>query len=259
MNQEQARNLVRQTLTESFDKTRFRNFVLELLNEFDESKAFTSNKTYIKDAFKNHVERFERLGTYTSPDDEKLDVLIVHLTKQSKLERARTAIRNFVADHLKQRDGKDAALVAFVSPTEKQWRFSYVKMEYATVEKDSGKIGVETKLTPARRFSYIVGEGESCHTAQTRFLGLLQDTETDANSGASRRGLQRRSGYEGVLQEIRGVVRRDSESSREACQERSCNRERVRQEERSDCRLRQEAHGANCFLVLHPEERVAWC
>jgi type I restriction-modification system DNA methylase subunit len=79
---------------------------------------------------------------------------------------------------LKQRDGKDAALVAFVSPAEKQWRFSYVKMEYATVEKDSGKIGVETKLTPARRFSYIVGEGESCHTAQTRFLGLLQDTET---------------------------------------------------------------------------------
>ena len=178
MNRDQARNLVRQTLTESFDKTRFRGFVLELLNEFDESKAFTSNKTYIKDAFKNHVERFERLGTYTSPDDEKLDVLVVHLTKQSKLERARTAIRNFVADHLKERDGKDAALVAFVSPTEKQWRFSYVKMEYATVEKDSGKIGVETKLTPARRFSYIVGEGESCHTAQTRFLGLLQDTET---------------------------------------------------------------------------------
>ena len=177
MNKEQARNLVRQALTQCFDKTRFRNFVLELLNDFDESKAFTSNKTYIKDAFRPHVDRFERLGTYTSPDAERLDVLVVHLTKQSKLERARTAIRNFVADHLKQRDGKDAALVAFVSPMEKQWRFSYVKMEYATVEKEGGKIGVDTKLTPARRFSYIVGEGESCHTAQTRFLGLLQDTD----------------------------------------------------------------------------------
>src|SRR5947199_6145044 len=120
MNQDQARSFVCETLTRSFDKTRFRNFVLELLNEFDESKAFTSNRTYIKDAFKEHVERFERLGTYTSPDGEKLDVLVVHLTKQSKLERARTAVRNFVADHLKQRDGKDAALVAFVSPSEKQ-------------------------------------------------------------------------------------------------------------------------------------------
>jgi type I restriction-modification system DNA methylase subunit len=179
MNQDQARNLVRQSLTQSFDKPRFRNFAVEVLNKFDESKAFTSNKTYIKHAFQHHVERFERLGTYTSPDDEKLDVLVVHLTKQSKLERARTAIRNFVADHLKQRDGKDAALVAFVSPTEKQWRFSYVKMEYATIEKDSGKVDVKTRLTPARRFSYIVGEGESCHTAQTRFLGLLQDTENN--------------------------------------------------------------------------------
>src|SRR5205807_6149841 len=52
-------------------------------------------------------------------------------------------------------------------------------MEYATVESESGKVGVETRLTPARRFSYIVGEGESCHTAQTRFIDLLQDTETD--------------------------------------------------------------------------------
>ncbi len=179
MNRDQARALVRSTFTHAFDKVKFRNFAINLLNKFDEAKAFFYNSTYIKDAFKEHVSRFERLGTYTSPEGEKLDVLIVHLTNESKLERARTAIRNFVADHLKQRDNKDAALVAFVSPTEQQWRFSYVKMEYATVKNESGKIGVESRLTPARRFSYIVGEGESCHTAQTRFLNLLQDTENN--------------------------------------------------------------------------------
>ncbi len=171
--------MVSDTFPEAFDQTRFHNFAINLLNQFDESKAQQWNATYIKDAFKGHVQRYERLGTYTSPDNEKLDVLIVRLTNESKLERARTAIRNFVADHLKTRDEKDAALVAFVSPTEKQWRFSYVKMEYATVEKESGKVGVETHLTPARRFSYIVGEGESCHTAQTRFLDLLQDTKNN--------------------------------------------------------------------------------
>ena len=179
MNREQATALIRQTFTHAFDRPRFHNFTLNLLNSFDESKAFARNSQYIKEAFNEHVNRFERLGTYTSPDNEKLDVLIVYLTKESKLERARTAIRNFVADHLKIRDEKDAALVAFVSPSEATWRFSYVKMEYATVEKDSGKIGVETRLTPARRFSYIVGEGESCHTAQTRFLGLLRNTDSD--------------------------------------------------------------------------------
>jgi len=179
MNPGQARDLIRGTFTEAFDKSRFLNFTRNLLNHIDESKASAWNRQYIKDAFKDHVHRYERLGTYKSPDGQKLDVLIVYLAKESKLERARTAIRNFVADHLKTRDEKDAALVAFVSPTEKQWRFSYVKMEYATVEKGAGKIGVETRLTPARRFSYIVGEGESCHTAQTRFLDLLQDTETN--------------------------------------------------------------------------------
>ena len=177
MNTQQARALVTETFPQPFDKGRFRNFAINLLNHIDQSKAQPWNTTYVKDAFKGHVKGFERLGTYTSPEKEKLDLLIVHLTTESKLERARTAIRNFVADHLKTRDNKDAALVAFVSPTEKHWRFSYVKMEYAAVETKSGRVGVETRLTPARRLSYIVGEGESCHTAQTRFLDLLQDTE----------------------------------------------------------------------------------
>jgi hypothetical protein len=179
MNRDQANDLVRQTFTQAFDKVRFHNFTLNLLNRLDESKAFTRNSQYVKEAFRGHVQGFERLGTYTSPKNEKLDVLIVHLTHESKLERARTAIRNFVADHLKTRDEKDAALVAFVSPSESTWRFSYIKMEYATVEKDAGQVSVEARLTPARRFSYIVGEGESCHTAQTRFFDLLQDTGKD--------------------------------------------------------------------------------
>ena len=179
MNSDQARALVAQTFTHAFDKARFRNFTSNLLNHVDESKAQLWNTTYVKDAFKGQVNRYERLGTYTSPEREKLDILIVYLTADSKLERARTAIRNFVADHLRTRDEKDAALVAFVSPSEATWRFSYVKMEYAATRDEAGKVAVGTRLTPARRFSYIVGEGESCHTAQTRFLDLLSDTEQD--------------------------------------------------------------------------------
>ena len=124
MNRDQARNLIKTTFTHPFDKASFRTFTVNVLNRIDESKAQAWSTQYIKDAFKPHVQRYERLGTYISPDKEKLDVLIVHLTSESKLERARTAIRNFVADHLKTRDEKDASLVAFVSPTEQQWRRS---------------------------------------------------------------------------------------------------------------------------------------
>jgi type I restriction-modification system DNA methylase subunit len=178
MNREQARNLVQQTFTHEFDKTRFLNFMRNLLNHIDESKASPWNSQYVKDAFKNHIQRYERLGTYHTPDKETVDLLVVYLTSGSTLERARTAIRNFVADHLKTRDEKDAALVAFVAPTDTTWRFSYVKMEYASVAMDSGKIAMDAHLTRARRFSYIVGKGESCHTAQSRFADLLQDSDT---------------------------------------------------------------------------------
>jgi type I restriction-modification system DNA methylase subunit len=175
MNIEQARALVEETFPKAFDKARFHRFVKEMLNGFNEEKA---QQMAVPNAFAEHVRSCIRLGTYESPEHELVDVLVVKTTEEWKLERTRSALRDFVAHKLKRGDNeKDAGLVAFVSPTERQWRFSYVKMEYAAVETNPGRVGVETRLTPARRLSYIVGEGESCHTAQSRFLALLQDTE----------------------------------------------------------------------------------
>lgn len=175
MNRDQARQLVRKTFTHGFQKDQFRRFIRDLLNRYDENKAQAWNKQSIPHAFNEDIDHYERLGTYTSPDKEKLDILIVYLTQESKLERARTALRNFVAHHLKSREEKDAALVAFVSPTEKTWRFSFVRMEYETELTEAGIAKAKLNLTSARRFSYLVGEGESCHTAQSRFLDLLKN------------------------------------------------------------------------------------
>ncbi|MBB1125422.1 Eco57I restriction-modification methylase domain-containing protein [Thiospirillum jenense] len=176
MNPQQARIYIANLFSCAFNRGKFLEFTRNLLNDnFDENKATVWPKKYIKDAFKPFVNHYERLGTYTAPDDEKLDVLVVHLTNDAQLERARTALRNFIADHLKQRNEKDAALVAFVSPSEQQWRFSYVKMEYSAIETAAGTVGIKTQLTPARRSSYLVGANESCHTAQSRFIGLLQE------------------------------------------------------------------------------------
>ncbi|MCZ7638623.1 MAG: hypothetical protein M5U12_22755 [Verrucomicrobia bacterium] len=64
MNSQQARQRVAETFPRAFDKVKFFEFTRNLLNKFDESKAQAWNATYIKDAFKQHVARFERLGTY---------------------------------------------------------------------------------------------------------------------------------------------------------------------------------------------------
>src|SRR4030042_3474740 len=41
----------------------------------------------------------------------------------------------------------------------------------------SGRVKVEKELTPARRYSFLVGENESSHTAQVQLLPVLQDDE----------------------------------------------------------------------------------
>ncbi|MDQ2976471.1 MAG: Eco57I restriction-modification methylase domain-containing protein, partial [Acidobacteriota bacterium] len=177
MEKNQARSLIHQTFTRPFDKGAFLHFIKELLNRIDESKATPWNKTYVKDAFKPGINRFERLATYTDPSGEKIDILVVYLEKESSLERARTFLRNFVADYLVTRGQKEAALVAFVSPSDADWRFSLVKMEYTTEEAESGKVKVSENLTPARRYSFLVGENEDSHTAQAQLLNILADSD----------------------------------------------------------------------------------
>jgi type I restriction-modification system DNA methylase subunit len=181
MDKSTAQRTVSQTFKAAFDRDNFRNFVNELTNGFDETKKQTMQ---IPDAFKPHVASCQRIGTYESPEFELADILIVHLTESYKLERTRTALRDFVAHKLKRGDGEDnaykeAALVAFVAPDAKSWRFSFVRMEYETKrDPKTGRIKPEERLTPARRYSYLVGAEEECHTAQARFLDLLKDTTT---------------------------------------------------------------------------------
>jgi type I restriction-modification system DNA methylase subunit len=170
-----AQRLVRETFKAAFDKKRYRDFINELCNGFDEDKA---QSMAVPDAFTPHVKSCQRLGTFKSGEGELADVLIVHLTESYKLERTRTALRDFVAHKLKRAESyKEAGLVAFVAPDSKSWRFSFVRMEYETKrDPKTGKIKPEESLTPARRYSYLVGAEEGCHTAQSRFLPLLQNT-----------------------------------------------------------------------------------
>ena len=175
MDKAAAQRLVRETLRDSFDKGRFVYLLKNILNRFDESKAFHA-RGHVKEKFRTTtpiIKTYERIGTYSDPDSKKTDLLIVYVQKESSIDRARTALRNFVADYLKQRDMKDAALVAFVPPDGEDWRFSFIKMEYTFNEK--GK--VEEEFTPARRYSFLVGKHETSHTAQSRLLPLLLDDE----------------------------------------------------------------------------------
>jgi len=174
MQKAQAQTLVKETLQNDFDKERFLYFVKNLLNKVDDSKAFHAHG-YVPEAYKSYVKTYERLATYTDPTGSKLDILVVYLQKETSLERARTAQRNFVARYLKDRDQKDAGLIAFVSPDPADWRFSLVKMEYKFTEGKVGKTKIREEFTPAKRWSFLVGKNENSHTAQSRLAPVVED------------------------------------------------------------------------------------
>ncbi|MFH0947567.1 MAG: Eco57I restriction-modification methylase domain-containing protein [Elusimicrobiota bacterium] len=176
MDKQQAQQIIKETFENPFDKDKFIYFIKNLFNSIEET-PFSYRGNLIPDAYEQHISTLERIGKYTDGEYE-IDILIVKLKKETTLERARTKQRNFVAWYLNGSRGgklKDASLVAFVSPNEKDWRFSLVKMDYKFEEGKNGKIKVKEEFTPARRWSFLVGKNEKSHTAQSRLVSILAD------------------------------------------------------------------------------------
>ena len=165
MTEEEAIKLIKKTLEQSFNGDDFFKLVKNMLGS-----AEVTGYEIARKSFADYIEKATCVLTYAvvpNSDNDRADVLIVHLKKSSSLMRARLMQRNFVSRHLKEKD-RNAALVAFVDPGGKSWRFSFVKMEYRFVV---GK--VKEISSPARRYSFLVGEHEKSHTAQSRLLPIL--------------------------------------------------------------------------------------
>lgn len=176
MDKLQATNLIKSTFNSGFDKIKYRNFIINLLDGIDEAKEFTCGNAYIPDSFKNYVTSYGRIGKYTDSKDAQIEVLWVKLKPDTSLERARTVQRNFIAWYLNGGRGgiiRDNALVAFYNEAVSDWRFSFVKLDVALKQDDEGKVKIVNEFTPAKRYSFLVGEQEPNHTAQARLISYL--------------------------------------------------------------------------------------
>jgi hypothetical protein len=180
MDKQAAVRIVKDTFENPFDKAHFVNLAKNLFKTLDTTESFlwAGNRIPNAGAFQPHINSIERIGksTVQNKSEDQIDVLIVNLKKETSLEYARTMQRNFVARYLDDKQRK-AALVAFVPPDPANWRFSLMKMEYSLAETPTGKTKVEKELTPARRYSFLVGEDESSHTAQIQLLDILRNDE----------------------------------------------------------------------------------
>lgn len=117
MEKKQAQRLIEDTFNNSFSEEQFTVFAKNLLNDFEDKHNHYSGNL-IWDDYKEHINSYKRIGKYIDPDGEALDVLMVEVKTVTKLERARTVLRNFVIKHLSKFE-KDYALVAFYSKEDK--------------------------------------------------------------------------------------------------------------------------------------------
>ena len=227
MDRNTAKELIKGTFNFPFEENRFRNFAINLLNNLDEEKSFGYiSGNYIKDKFKPHITKYRRLGTYTDPNEAKIDVLVVQIKNEWALERSRTALRNFTADYLSNRDSKDAALVAYFSSDPDDWRFSYIHMEYKLDTTSSGKVTVRKDITPAKRFSFLVGKNEPNHTAQAQLLPIVADDHHNPTLGSLEAAFSvdkvtkqfyqdYRGLYEKLKTELDNIISKDSKIAQE--------------------------------------------
>ncbi len=179
MNHHQATELIRNLFTQPFDRQRYEYFLRNLLNHVEPRRGHYTG-SYLPDAYKTHIHQYWRIGKYVDPTGEALDLLVVEVKTLAKLERARSTLRNFAVDRLKQFE-KDAALIAFYAREDRgaDWRFSFVKIEHAAYRDAKGKVRLRQELSPARRYSYLVGVHENSHTAAKQLLPLLTRDQTD--------------------------------------------------------------------------------
>ena len=259
MDQQQARDFIKDTFQNPFDKSSFTRFIKELLNSI-QSAEFSYQGNFIPDAFKQYVSKLERIGKYVNGDHE-LDILVVRLKKETSIERARTMQRNFIAWYLKGSRGgklKDAALAAFVSPNEDDWRFSLVKMDYRFEQGANGKVKVKEEFTPARRWSFLVGKNENSHTAQSRLAPVIanEDDPTLAK-------LEEAFNIEKVTKEFFETYRDLFLSTKEALDNLVANCSIVHADftgkKHQYSRFRQETLGPDSFSILLAEKGMVWC
>jgi len=162
----EAKLIIKNTFEDIFSKDNFSKFITNIFKSGLDPATFNRTGFNIKESFRDFIAQYERIGKFTDSDGIELDILIIQLKKTHSIEFARTAQRNFVKWYLNQKQ-RDAALVAYHTKDSEDWRFSFVKMEYSLEKK-------KDEITPAKRYSFLVGKNEKSHTAKNQLIGLVQ-------------------------------------------------------------------------------------
>ncbi|MBQ6773239.1 MAG: Eco57I restriction-modification methylase domain-containing protein [Synergistaceae bacterium] len=150
------------TLENEYDSKRFLRFIIELINGVEiKSPDININA----DENFPGIEFYNDIGTYTDSNDETIALFSVCIN--TTLE-ARNIQRNFIRKLLENSNINGALAAFYTKDNPEKWRLSFVRLDYSF---SMGKYNIT--ITPAKRYSYLVGLGEPSHTAQKRLFPIF--------------------------------------------------------------------------------------
>lgn len=175
-------NKIQNILENEYSNENFVTLVKEIFPEMQLVAPDKFNEEFSN--FSSYVSGYTHIGNYTTPDNKKILILAIQLKNAQYVENSRSAQRNF-AKRLIENNHCDASFIAFytkpiakrdenetLNDKDSKWRISFVKIDYS-VNFDNGKLKTNKNLTPAKRYSYLVGKGEPSHTAIERIKELI--------------------------------------------------------------------------------------
>lgn len=167
MMQTVKQRILEDTLKSAFEMSKYLNFINEFFNGVKIlNPNMPSDKVWSE--YKYYIHSYTHVAKYSDGENELL-ILAIRLQDNKKADRARSLQRGFISKLISGTQYK-AAIVAFYSDDEPTWRLSFVELDYEFV---GGK--AKERLTPAKRYSYLVGQGEPSHTAQERLFPIFRD------------------------------------------------------------------------------------
>lgn len=160
-------DILKDTFEHEFNIFKFKKFTREFFNEPE--MLLGNRRTSISREYADHINSYYEIANYKDAQSNNLIVLAVELKKSTSVDRARSMQRNFISKVLDNKN-LEAAIVAFYTEDEASWRLSFVRLDYTFTDK-----GIDLDLTPARRYSYLIGENEPNHTAQSQLVDIFSD------------------------------------------------------------------------------------
>ncbi|MDO9576497.1 MAG: hypothetical protein Q7J16_01295, partial [Candidatus Cloacimonadales bacterium] len=117
------------------------------------------------------IKEFYHTGNIRLNDGKSLAIFELHVSNKINLKRNRVTLHSIITKYIDQ-ESHHGVLALFDSSSD-DYRFTFTAKDSQITES-----GFETKITDAKRFTYVFGPKETCRTAADRFNKLAEKKDS---------------------------------------------------------------------------------